>query len=218
MLMARNVHMSTCSPGANSDGFMNMSPVSTSGRQTLALTFAATESEHPASATTGHSVHNADYLLMSCRVCSSGSAPRTASYGHRVACRTAGCQQRGFRASRFAPVTAGGSARRPVSSPAANPPEGCHSAHRAAAVPARAASSTRRSGLPAELGGGRHARVVTGSGRYRPQVPGRMVLPACPPAPGPQRSGQGSKVLDHYQDEDAEPDQDAGVAHGLLPP
>ena len=60
MLMARNVHMSTCSPGANSDGFMNMSPVSTSGRQTLALTFAATESEHPASATTGHSVHNAD--------------------------------------------------------------------------------------------------------------------------------------------------------------
>jgi len=87
MLMARNVHMSTCSPGANSDGFMNMSPVSTSGRQTLALTFAATESEHPASATTGHSVHNADYLLMSCRVCSSGSAPRTASYGHRVACR-----------------------------------------------------------------------------------------------------------------------------------
>ena len=24
MLMARNVHMSTCSPGANSDGFMNV--------------------------------------------------------------------------------------------------------------------------------------------------------------------------------------------------
>ena len=61
MLMARNVHMSTCSPGVNSDGFMNMSPVSTSGRQPLALTFAATESEHPASATTGHSVRNAEY-------------------------------------------------------------------------------------------------------------------------------------------------------------
>ena len=60
MLMARNVHMSTCSPRTNSDGVMNMSPVSSSGRQPLALTFAATESEHLASATTGHSVHNAD--------------------------------------------------------------------------------------------------------------------------------------------------------------
>jgi WD domain, G-beta repeat len=39
MLMARNVHTSTCSPttsGVGSDGFMNMSPVSTSGRQSLA--------------------------------------------------------------------------------------------------------------------------------------------------------------------------------------
>lgn len=35
MLMARNVHTSTRSPGAGSDGFMNISPVSTSGRQPL---------------------------------------------------------------------------------------------------------------------------------------------------------------------------------------
>jgi hypothetical protein len=34
--------------GVSSDGFMNMSPASTSGRQPLAWTFAVTQSEHPA--------------------------------------------------------------------------------------------------------------------------------------------------------------------------
>ena len=36
MVMARNVHTSIRSPGVGSDGFMNMSPVSTSERQPLA--------------------------------------------------------------------------------------------------------------------------------------------------------------------------------------
>jgi hypothetical protein len=51
-------------PPCDSDGFMNMSNASTSGRQPLAWTLAATESEHPPSATTRHSAHNAEYLRL----------------------------------------------------------------------------------------------------------------------------------------------------------
>ena len=89
---------------------------------------------------------NADYLLVPFRVWGPGSAPRTAGYGHRVACRGAGCQRHGFGLHGFAPVTGGGSASRPVWLPAASPPAGCHSADGAAAVPARGAWGTGRSG------------------------------------------------------------------------
>jgi hypothetical protein len=53
MLKARNGHTSTPSlahtPWCDSDGFVKMSHVSTSGRKLLAGTLAVTQSEHPAS-------------------------------------------------------------------------------------------------------------------------------------------------------------------------
>jgi hypothetical protein len=67
MLLARNGHTSTPSlvrtPQCESDGSMNMSNASKSGRQPSAWTLAATESEHPSSTTTRHSAHN-EYALI----------------------------------------------------------------------------------------------------------------------------------------------------------
>jgi len=66
--MARNGHKSTPSlvrtPRCEADSFVTMSHASTSGRRPLVRTLAVTESEHPASATTRHLVHNADYELL----------------------------------------------------------------------------------------------------------------------------------------------------------
>ena len=62
--MARNGHKSTPSlvrtPRCDADSFVTMLHASTSGRRPLVRTLAVTESEHPASATTRHLVHNAE--------------------------------------------------------------------------------------------------------------------------------------------------------------
>jgi len=68
MLMARNGHKSAPSlvrtPRCDADSFVTMSHASTSGRRSLVRILAVTESEHPASATTRHLVHNADYARL----------------------------------------------------------------------------------------------------------------------------------------------------------
>jgi hypothetical protein len=58
-------------PGADNDGFMNMSPVSTCGRQPSAGTLAVTESEHPTSATTRRPVYidSAHLAVVPVQVC-----------------------------------------------------------------------------------------------------------------------------------------------------
>ena len=60
ILMARKVHTSTCSPARSRCGrrrFHECVAISTSERQPLARRLAATESERPLGATTGHSAH-----------------------------------------------------------------------------------------------------------------------------------------------------------------
>ena len=71
-LMARDGHKSTPSlvrtPRCDADSFVTMLHASTSGRRPLLRTLAVTESEHPASATTRHLVHNAESALKDCQV------------------------------------------------------------------------------------------------------------------------------------------------------